>query len=204
MYVLLKWTGLWLSWLIPSTTGTSRTTSYCTVKLSYQVGQEDCLQTSMGNDALLRLSPVCTQELFGKVLCLIVQKRGTWILFQYWIWESGNLLLAWWVDSVFYLQKLPLEKAASPESDPGRHKQDNNSASLGLVVIHFGMNKFRLSSLSQGLVPITALAAVQWWYARIKLLCKSDKSERKAHVLTQRVTACAVKHKAKDNVSSEK
>lgn len=28
----------------------------------------------MDNDALLRLNPACTQELFGKVPCVLVQK----------------------------------------------------------------------------------------------------------------------------------
>lgn len=53
----------------------------------------------------------------------------------------GNLLFASRVATDFCLQKLLLGKAGSPGSGPDRHKQDSNSASLGLAAVHFGTSK---------------------------------------------------------------
>lgn len=54
-----------------------------------------------------------------------------------------------WLADGSFLQKLVLEKGGAPGSDPGRHKQTNNSASLGLAVAHSGLSKPKRSGLSQ-------------------------------------------------------
>lgn len=54
---------------------------------------------------------------------------------------------------MFCFQKLVLGKAGAPRSDPGTHKQGNNSANLDFPVVHFGMSKSRLSSSSMAGAP---------------------------------------------------
>lgn len=70
----------------------------------------------------------------------------------------GNLLLGSRVANESCRQKLLLEKAGAPGSDPGRHKQDNNSTNLGLAVVRSGMSKSKMSGLSGLSSPSTSRA----------------------------------------------
>lgn len=115
----------------------------------------------MGNDALLRLNPVHTPTLFGKVPRVLVQKcaKEHCNSIGNRVTMPGTLLLGSWVTNESCLQKLLLEKAGAPGSRPGRNKQGNYSAHFDFAVAHSGMSGSKVSGLSRLSSPSTAGAS---------------------------------------------